>query len=57
MVLGSGVVPPASWSSLTVPISNLPFGTAVHIQAATLPPSLPALPYTMSPVASGTFYY
>ena len=56
VVLGGGVVPGQGWTPFGLPISNLPFGTPIHVQAATLPPGS-GLPYTMSTVASGTFYY
>jgi hypothetical protein len=40
-----------------VPLAGLPFGTPVHLQAATLEPSFLVPPYVMTNVATGTFYY
>lgn len=57
VLLGAGVLGPQGWAAVHVPLAGLPFGTPVHLQAATLDPAFPVPPYVMTNVATGTFYY
>jgi len=57
VLLGQGALGAAGWAEVHVPLSGLPYGTAVHLQAATIDPAAPVLPYRMTNVATGTFYF
>ncbi|MEM7308383.1 MAG: matrixin family metalloprotease [Planctomycetota bacterium] len=57
VVIGSGTLPASGWSSVDIGVAGLPFGTPLFVQAATIDGAAPALPYVMSNVAGGTFYY
>jgi hypothetical protein len=57
VLLGSGILASSGSAEFPFALANLPFGTEVHVQAATLGPGAPAPPYAMTNVATGTFYF
>lgn len=56
-VVGQGVLGVQGWTAIHLPLAGLPYGTAVYLQAATVDPAAPALPYVMTNAAAATFYF
>ena len=57
VVLSSGVVGAPGSTTFSRGIAGLPFATPIYLQAATMDPATGMLPYVMSNVATGTYYY
>jgi hypothetical protein len=56
-LVGQGVLGAQGWADVHLPLAGLPYGTAIYLQAATLDPAVPVLPYAMTNVGSATYYF